>query len=134
MSKTIVLFDTNYLCRVAQYTTGGLSNAGVPTGVAFGVLRKVEELKAILNTDICVFAFDYGGKGKRAEIYPGYKASRAERRLTMSDEEKEGERIFHEQVRTLFREILPGMGFRNIFRDKGYEADDIVAKVIEDGS
>jgi len=127
---THLIVDTTYLCHRARHTTGGLTHRGDPTGVAFGVLRDIEKFTDMFSADVCVFAFDYGGPGLRHEVYPKYKAHR--RAEDRSEEEEEELQIFFDEVRKLYSEILPALGFRNIFRFRGYEGDDIVAQVAQD--
>lgn len=133
--KSYLLFDTHYLCHRAYHTTGGGSNReglthlGVSTGTTFGVLRDIDSMVELFQPDICVFAFDSGGPGLRKEIYAEYKSSRQKER---TEAEMESLRIFNEEIKNLATKILPNLGFRNIFRSKGYEGDDIIAKVVQD--
>lgn len=120
-----LLVDCHYLCHRAFHTTGGLSHAGVPSGVAFGVLRELENLSNMYSPSRCILAFDHPGKGLRAIEYPEYKSSR--RNYECSDEEKEQLEMFREEVNRLRLEILPELGYRNVLCEKGYEADDIIA-------
>ena len=130
MSRTdYALFDTHYLCHRARWSTGGLKNQDQATGVAFGVLMEIEKTIDLLHPKTCVFAFDYGGPGVRGELFPDYKISR---RQEKTEEEQEEQKLFFDQVKVLFKEILPGMGFKNIFKAKGFEGDDIIAKIAMD--
>lgn len=124
MSKSILVIDVSNLAYRAFYTTGGLSHEGQPTGVSFGVLREISDQLDLHNPDRVVFAFDYGGPGLRGEIYPDYKGDRKR-----TDEEEAARESLFEELRNLRRTILPDAGFRNIFRHRGYEADDIIATV-----
>ncbi len=121
--KTLLLVDSNFLCHRAARTTGNLSHQGDATGVAFGFLRDIDTLRTLFNPDTMIFAFDYGGKGHRGVLYPEYKANRK------SDWDEETYEAFIEQVKKLHSSILPTLGYKNIFRAKGYEADDIIARV-----
>ncbi len=127
---TYMFVDCHYLCYRAFHTTGNLMYEGAHTGIAFGFLRELDRLIDLHMPDITVFTFDSGGKGLRGEMYPEYKANRKER--TERTEEKKVEYLsFREQVNTLRTKILPRMGYRNIFRRRGYEADDIMAYYAE---
>lgn len=128
MSMTL-LFDVSNLAYRALYTTGGLSFEGLPTGVLFGILRDIDNLTDQFAANRCVFAFDSGGAGYRGQIDSQYKANRRDKELT--EEEVQNLIAFRQQVRRLGTELLPKMGFKNIFRVKGYEADDIIAYVAE---
>jgi len=124
----LLLADLNYLSHRAFYTTGSLSYEGQGTGVAFGVLRTLEDVADLFGIDITVIACD-SRTSLRKDILPSYKSSRWE---NMTEEDKEKRKDFEKQIRRLETEILPLAGYRNIFEVDGYEADDIIAKVAED--
>lgn len=128
--KTWLLIDSLYLAYKSHYSTGGLSFEGTATGVAFGFLRDIETQTNLHGATNFVFAFDYGGPGLRAEIDPKYKYSRYNKDLT--DEELEIQKSFRGQVKRLRLEILPDMGYKNIFNIRGFEADDIIAQIAND--
>lgn len=122
--SVILLVDANYLARRAQYTTGQLSYQGEMTGVAFGFLRDVEsqiEMRGITRT---LFAFD-SRRSLRKKVLPSYKSSRTE---NLSDEDRQQNDLFYEQLHRLKTELLPMEGFKNIVEVDGYEADDVIAK------
>ena len=125
--STLLLVDANYLARRAYYTTGGLSHQGEATGVAFGFLRDVEANIELHGANTTLFAFD-SRKSLRKEILPSYKSSRTE---SLSDEDRERESLFREQLHRLKMDLLPMEGFKNIVEVEGYEADDIIAKYCE---
>lgn len=127
----IAVIDVSYLCHRARFTTGALSHEGVRTGVVFGFLRDMRILKDSLSVDIFVFAFD-GGKSLRKEISPTYKANRDPGNLT--PEERLELEDYHTQVRKLREELLPQIGYQNIFHVPGFEGDDIIARVCADES
>jgi len=79
------------------------------------------------DTKRFVFACD-SKYSKRREIYPEYKANR---RKVQTPEEKQDKDCYFKQVNTLRREILPELGFSNVFVQKGYEADDIIASIVQ---
>lgn len=127
----IAVVDVSYLCHRARFTTGALSHEGVRTGVVFGFLRDMRILKDALVVDTFVFAFD-GGRSKRTDICSTYKANRdpgvltPEERLELED--------YHAQVRKLREELLPRIGYQNLFFVPGFEGDDIIARVCADES
>lgn len=130
MNKLAVI-DVSYLCHRARFTTGALSHEGVRTGVVFGFLRDMKILKDALAVDTFVFAFD-GGGSKRKEINPSYKANRDPGNLT--PEERMELDDYHKQVRKLREELLPQIGYQNLFHVPGFEGDDIIARVCADES
>jgi DNA polymerase-1 len=128
--KTWLVLDCNYLCWRAFHSTGGLSYRGVMTGVVYGFMREVIQLKDLHNTDRIVFCFDYNRKDlKRREVYPGYKSSREHNNSHGLDKETHAD--VQKQIHYLRSVLLPGLGYRNILCEKGYEADDLVASVVD---
>ena len=134
--STYLLIDVSCLAHRAWHTTGGLSYQGDPTGVLFGVLRDIEQLRNQFTDDnsgleyrsTCIFAFDSGGAGLRGQIEPSYKSNR---RKELTEDEEIALQGYRQQVQRLYRELLPEMGFRNVSKVKGYEADDIIAYYAE---
>lgn len=126
--STWLVFDCNYMCHRAFYSTGKLAHNDVLTGVIYGFLRDVMNLKNELDADNLVFCFD-SKSNLRKEVYPDYKANR-NRNLT--EEEQKAKAELHRQIKLLRTEYLDYVGFKNIFCKKGYEADDLVASVCFD--
>ena len=125
----LVVVDSSYLAWRAFHTTGMLRNADQPTGVLYGFFVTVRTLAAQLRTTYFAFCFD-GGKGQREQMYPEYKKARRDRVLTPTEEE--AFKQFRIQVNRLEKELLPAVGFRNVYKQVGYEADDLVARCVED--
>lgn len=124
MKTTWLLLDVNYLCYRSLFSTGGLSHKGEGTGVVFGVLRDIKNLQDLHNTDHIAFCFDYG-VSFRKNIYPGYKNRKDKL-------EPHVRKDFNRQVRKLRTEYLEEVGFKNVLYAEGYEADDIIAAVVEE--
>ena len=125
----MLLIDSHYLMWRAYYTTGRLSYEGEPTGTIFGFLRDVLMLRNRFMTDNLVFCLDSPVR-KRKEVNPMYKYARDNRYI--APEEKVRINDMRKQMKVMVNEILPGMGYVNLFRSEGYEADDLIAKVCED--
>jgi len=121
MSRRFLLIDTSALAYRAWHTTGGLSHGGVETGVAFGVFREVLKLEAEFVIRRIVWCFDGGCECRRA-VSPEYKVARpgdgADREAVAG------------QIKELYRRWLPAVGFRNLLRRRGFEADDVIAAVV----
>lgn len=124
----ILVLDVPCLCYRAKYTTGHLSYQEDKTGVAFGFLRDVAFLIGQFNTRQLVFCFD-SRNNKRKELYFWYKASRAARWENLSPEEKGELHAFRKQMERLKTEWLPRIGFKNVYTEHGYEADDLIAYI-----
>jgi len=118
----ILIIDSNYLCHRAIHTTGPLSYKGKPTGVIFGFLNQLFTLGQAVQPDEVVFIWD-SRKSKRRKRYPFYK-NRGH------DEPDEDLIAAFPQFSKLRSLILPGLGFCNNFIQSGYEADDLIAKLV----
>lgn len=123
-----VVVDCHGLMHRAFHSTGKLHFKGLPTGVTFGFLRDIETLREAFNPSVWVFAFD-GKRSLRKLVYPTYKQSRENR--IFSDDERAARENLYIEIDRLY-DGLSQIGFSNVFRVDGYEADDIIAKVSAD--
>jgi len=119
----ILVIDCNYLCYRAKFTTGGLSHKGIPTGVVFGFLNQLFTLGQMTRPDEVAFIWD-SRKSKRKKRYPFYKNRNKE-----AEPDPELLEAFI-QFTQLRKHILPFLGFPNNFIQGGYEADDLIAKLV----
>lgn len=117
-----ILIDAEHLARRAWYSTGGLKHKGEGTGIAYGVIREAHYLLSFYRPDGIAWCFD-SSKSKRKEMCPQYKANR----ITTNDRD-----AMLTEIKTLRTDILPSLGFRNVFAKVGYEADDVIAKLAYD--
>jgi 5'-3' exonuclease len=126
MASSWLILDCNFLCHRAGYAFGGheLSHDDQPTSVAFGFLSDLIRLQERFDAAQVVFCFDLG-RPIRKDLLPEYKAARHAKHI--SPEEIESYNDFHREVKRLWREILPNIGYQNILRRVGYEADDWIA-------
>jgi DNA polymerase I len=124
--KTWLIIDGDYVAHRNFHALGKLQHAGELTGVVFGFLRDVVQFSERLGTPHIAFAFD-NGVSKRKQFFSGYKAKRHER----NEEEQAVRKELHRQLQTLQDEILPAIGYRNIFSANGYEADDVIASLCQ---
>ena len=128
-TKTWLLIDAPYIAHRVYHAFGdSLTFDDQPTAVVYGFLQDVLRLQAEFDTDRIVFAFDHG-RGKRRELLPTYKACREKAHENDTDEEKRSRQNFQLQVRRLREQYLHQLGFRNVFAQEGYEADDVIASV-----
>ena len=128
-SMPILILDVSHLAYRALYTTGDLSHEGVKTGVVFGLFRDIAHLSELLQSTRFVWAFDYG-YGKRAALSRTYKQNR--RKEQEDPEKREAREVLREQIRWMRDELLPELGYQNVFYQEGYEADDVIARVCLD--
>lgn len=125
--RPILVVDSSCLAHISKHSTKGLSYGHRNTGVIFGFLMHVNRLANKFATNRIVFCWD-SRKSKRRSFFKEYKSSRYKRRMT--PEEAEENRIASEQFNQLRLDIIPSFGFQNSFIQTGYEADDLIAKVV----
>lgn len=132
--QPLLVIDVSYMCHRAFHTTRGLSYKGNETGVIFGFLKSIGALKDEFQTDRIAFCFDSPHLLRR-DIYPAYKKRRQDNR---TEEEQKAYGALQYQILKLWEHYLPMIGFKNVFRHDGYEADDLLAVIadsveVEDG-
>jgi len=125
-----LLLDVSNLCHRAFHAHGELSYEGRPTAALYGVFKDIVFLKERFDTDRIAFIFD-GGYDKRTQLMPRYKQSRRTPSKEMPPEEKAARSALRRQIYGLRINHLPDMGYRNVFLQEGYEADDVIAKLCE---
>jgi len=99
--------------------------------VIFGFLQKIFTLSKKFHSTDFIFCWD-SRKSYRKLIYPEYKANREKKRQESTDQEKKDMKMAFDQFTELRRVILPKLGFNNVFMQAGYEADDLIAKAVQD--
>lgn len=125
MKPSLLIIDSSCLCYRSFFTTGTLSANGQNTGVIFGFLQQVLSLAKKFDTNRFAFCFDHT-ESYRKKIYPEYKANRKKD----VEDGKDWVSLF-KQIIMLGCDILPELGFVNLFCSHGYEGDDLIAYVIE---
>lgn len=126
--KKILIIDCNNLAYSSFYTFGDLSYQEKKTGVIFGVIQKIISLAKKFETNNFIFCWD-SKKSYRKLIYPEYKANR---RKDLTEQENADLQLAFEQFTELRTKTLPAMGFKNNLMQVGYEADDLIAKVVSE--
>lgn len=119
---SVAIFDANYMARRAFYSGAGQE---LDNGTIFGFLRDTAGVIEFLQAGTAVFCFD-SEFSERLKIYPDYKKERKARLKKLTDAEYERETEFYIQIAKL-PGILADIGYRNIFKQNGYEADDLMA-------
>ena len=121
-----VLIDASYLAHRARHCLGGLTFDDFHTGVLFGFLEQLLTTcqSNYIQSNKVAFFFD-SKQSFRKQAYPEYKKKRHEDR---TEEEIQQLTIMHEQVKLLRTTFLPGMGFKNLYRQTGLESDDLLAQ------
>lgn len=123
-----LMIDSNNLMARSFFVMPPLEHNGQRTEAIYGFLRSLADLTEIFTGHTPVFCFDLG-KPKRMLALPGYKASRI-----VSKKKAEGtprcNSFLRDQCQRLRKEVLPRLGFRNVFTEPGYEADDMIASAV----
>ncbi|MCI5065825.1 DNA polymerase I [bacterium] len=114
MKEKIYLFDGSAYIFRAFYATPRLTNSeGFPTNALYGFARMCLKFLRESAPQYAIMVFDAGQKTFRNDLYPDYKANRAECPEDLS--------VQMPHFRTLSR----ALGFQ-VIETPGYEADDII--------
>lgn len=127
--KPILIVDASNMCwkNFHAMKKAALRAGDVQTGMLYGVFRDIITLAEYWMTDQFVWCFD-SVPTLRKRILPEYKENRKPR----TEQETELRVAVGRQIEHL-QELLKVMGFRNIFRHRGFEADDLVAQTVLNG-
>lgn len=123
-----LIFDCNYLCHRAKHVFGELSYGDNYTGVTYGFLKDINYYQTSFDADNVIFCWD-SKSSKRRELYSTYKANRIEKQKEWNEEEIKQEQEFKLQILKLRKVYLKELGYKNIFCQKGYESDDLIASL-----
>lgn len=121
--RTWLCLDGHFLCWRSYYTTGSLSYGDVVTGALFGFFRDLINFTNLHDTQNVMIAFD-------RKPYLRCKLLRSYKDRTAFEPEQENHAKVREQIGLLRDKLLKGLGYRNVFHQKGYEADDVIASFI----
>lgn len=119
----MIIIDSNYICQRARYTVGELDSD--EAGIIFGFLKDILKIGHHFKSNNIIFTWD-SIRSKRRDIFSGYKSKRREK----TEEEKHDDKIAYLQFGIIRTYVLKYIGFRNNFVKTGYEADDIIAKLV----
>lgn len=118
MANRWLICDVSYMAWRSAWAMKDLD-----LGITFGILRDVFVRRSHYTG--FVFAFDFPPY-LRASVYPGYKD-----RDPDPPEKAAMKKVLYKEIRRLREEILPELGYRNVFSQAGYEADDVIAGVVK---
>jgi DNA polymerase I len=124
-----LLLDCHNLLWRAFHSTGKLSYKGKGTGTTFGFFRALVKLQEQFKSDRIVFCFD-SEKSLRELHFKWYKETRRQRKLTHEEEEAYSD--FKDQIAKIRKDYLPRAGYLNVFKQAGFEADDLIAALTQD--
>jgi DNA polymerase-1 len=118
-----------------------LTYKGEDVSTIYGFLNSVLDLYEMFKNDhSCddldasefVFIWDSKTNFRKSIYFEEYKVKRDDKRKEMTPEEKEALLDMYEQADLLRTEILPDLGFKNIFIQEGMEGDDIIGSIVLD--
>lgn len=124
----ILIVDGNAVCHRAKYTTGEMKYSGEYTGVIYGFFTQLLTMMQKYHPDQIAFAWD-SKYSLRKKIYPEYKMKRAKAREDKSNFENAFDDACYTQFYEIQEEILPSIGFKNNFKEFGFEGDDLIASI-----
>lgn len=119
-----LIIDCSPICYKALAVMGeDFSYEDEQTGIIFSFLLQVFKIANAFDTKELVFCWD-SNSYLRKEIYPEYKENR---KSTLTSFQY---KIVKKQMLELRCKVLPKLGFKNNFIQKGFEADDIIAQIV----
>lgn len=113
------LIDVMALTYSSKFAIPQLYANDEPTGILYGFIRYILALQKEFAFDKFLFCFD-SRQSKRKELFSGYKGGRSN---------VDTAKLVYNQVDILKNEILPEIGFKNLFETTGFEADDIISSL-----
>jgi len=125
--KPTLIVDSNSLCYRSFFTLPELSVQEVPVFVIFGFARQMLSLSKEFKTNQFIFCWD-SKENHRKEIFPDYKKKRREKK---DPDDTAKLMVAFNQFNFIRRKFLPLLGFKNIFCQKGFEADDLIAYLVQ---
>lgn len=130
MKTNLLIFDCSNLCHMAMHTTGILSHNGEDTGVVYGFLKQILGHAKRYKPENYVFCWDSSSRyGLRRKRFSYYKNKDNENNNKSQQEETEFRSMYF-QMDSLKKVLLPKLGFKNLFYQEGYEADDLIASTV----
>lgn len=129
--KRISIIDVSAILHTVKHAIGKknkLSHNEEYTFITFGFLFRLRSVLVHSKPDIVVFALDSKSSIRKDKIYPLYKNKRSAEK---TDEQKHLDNISFPQFDIVQNELLPDLGYKNIFKAKGFEADDIIGKICQ---
>lgn len=131
-----LIVDSNYLFHRSRHALRdtSLSNEFVRTEIIFGFLHSLLSISRRYVIDGWSFVWDSSIPWRESE-YPQYKAGRkalkAQQSREMSTEELELNKIQFKQMNEIRWSVLPKLGFKNNFFQRGAEGDDLIAQIVK---
>lgn len=129
MRNRILLIDSSAVLHNLKHSHDlkRLKQNEKSTYIIFNFLFRLQFLMRKINPTVCVFARDsHSEQSERRKIFPEYKLKRTKEK---KPEQIKLDEISYPQFTEIEEKILPTLGYTNIFKAPGLEADDIIASV-----
>ena len=114
--NTLLLLDCSNIAHRNWYA---IKNNEMALPVVYTFLRDLGTLSRTLSSDRFVFCFDDKEYARR-RLFPDYKPRGID---------DDGKKLIHKEIKMLKEDILPDLGYQNLFQIVGAEADDVIAKL-----
>lgn len=118
--EKVIIVDCNAVCYAAYYTAGHLSYGNQETGIIYSFFNQILHLCKMQQAAHIAFCWD-SRQSRRKLIFPEYKSNRTKTDPQLLRALK--------QFTKLRKEVLPRLGFANVFHFTGFEADDLIASI-----
>ena len=123
-----LIIDSNYICHSVYHSLPTLSFGSRGTSIIFGFMKRLISFASQFPSSKMIFVWD-SVDSIRKEVYPDYKKVRAGRYAEMTAGEKRDKEGAHRQFTEIREVALPLLGFKHIYSQEGYEADDLMASI-----
>ncbi len=122
---TTMIVDCKNLAMSTLHSTGTEINDN-KTGIIYGFLEKLLNYQVIIQADKFIFCWDSIHYFRR-DIYHKYKI----KNIKYTEEEAKDHKEALRQMEILKKDILPRLGFKYVYEQYGFEADDLIAQYVK---
>lgn len=122
----ILLFDVNNVASRCFHARPALVIKEKYFNAIEGFLEQVRKLRDLYGANRLAFCFDSKTYIRR-RLHRGYKAIKDHPFKARGVDSSKDKKHLICQLNRLREDILPAMGFTNVFQQEGYEADDLIA-------
>lgn len=132
MVNTFLIIDANNVAARNFFGMEPMGYKGVRTEAVYGFFRDLIKLRADYRTEQVIVCFD-GKTSNRKQMLPTYKSSREKMKADLAKLFPHRDwKYMISQLEVLYH-TLKLCGLRNVFREDGFEADDLIAGIVKDG-
>lgn len=126
----ILLIDLSAVLHILKHSNQTIKKNELSSYIIHSFLFRLQLIVKKVNPTVCVFATDTNpNDSKRRKLFPDYKKKR---QTNKTQKQIELDSIAYPQFTEIEKKLLPLLGYKNIFKAQGLEADDIIAKICKD--